>query len=64
MSYELFGKSKEVPGEVINFKALIFSVSFESLIDRQLVQCEEGKHRKSQASPCSAGVSSTGVDKS
>lgn len=42
MPYELYGKSKEVPEEVINIKALIFSVSFESHTDQQLVECEEG----------------------
>ena len=42
MPYELYGKSKEVPEEVINVKALIFSVSFESHTDQQLVECEEG----------------------
>ena len=42
MPYELYGKSNEVPEEVVNIKALIFSVSFESHTDQQLAQCEEG----------------------
>jgi hypothetical protein len=43
--YEIYGKSKEKALPVINIKALLFSVSFESQIDKQLVKCEDEKQR-------------------
>ena len=43
--YEIYGKSKEQALPVINIKALLFSVSFESQTDKQLVKCENEKQR-------------------
>lgn len=43
--YEIYGKSKEQALPMINIKALLFSVSFESQTDKQLVKCEDEKQR-------------------
>ena len=42
--YELYGKSKEQPMPVINIKALLFSVSFESQTGLR-VQVKHSKDR-------------------
>jgi hypothetical protein len=42
---EIYGKSKEQALPMINIKALLFSVSFESQTDKQLVKCEDEKQR-------------------